>query len=224
MRNTLQESPRGVAVRKAIEESGEIFSTATQMKIESMNGFVAWMPQSKYCLHFFEIEDEDDMNVDKRFNALPRSRAGGPNKDSRPTVALTWVPLSGLVDVARQRHPSLESALVHKFTLDMIRQLVDLGAFRDIMLEKRPSAKETRASLDGAEGGRAVSIEIKGVARPPYAPKHSGCNLTHPFLRPTRTSQPTWSRFQLAWRSSPLQQLQTERCRGKKAQLLPPLW
>ena len=64
MRNHFKETPRDVAVREALEENKHIFGGVTQMRLERMTGYVAWLPRSKYCLHLFEITEEEDDDFD----------------------------------------------------------------------------------------------------------------------------------------------------------------
>jgi hypothetical protein len=87
-------------------------------------------------------------------------------------------PIALLLIAISSRRPA-PAALVHKFPLDMIRQLADIGAFRNIMKEKQPYAKETRASLQGAEDGRAVS---KGGS-PPHPARRPFSTLAAPTAR-----------------------------------------
>jgi hypothetical protein len=122
MRNSIDETPRDVAVREAMEESGNVFGGKTQAQLLGLSGHIAWIPASKYCLHFFQVTDEDDMAVDSRFNQLSRGPAGGPIAKEPAMVALRWVPLAALREAARGRRGA-GADTVHDFTLDMIRTL-----------------------------------------------------------------------------------------------------
>ncbi len=138
MRDTKKESPRDVAVREALTESKRVFSGVTQMKLECMAGTVAWLPRSKYCVHFFQVTEDEDMDADSRFNALPRGRAGGPIPSEPAMVALAWVPLRTVLEEARGQKPA-GGGSVHEFALDMFRTLDGLGAFATMgASEERP--------------------------------------------------------------------------------------
>jgi hypothetical protein len=163
MRNTEQETPRDVAVREAVEESGDMISSATKLNLATLSGYVAWIPASKYCLYFHELTEPADMDVDRRFNELPRRRAGGPIEKEPAMVALAWVPLQGILDAAdaRARVGNEEGhAAVHPFTRDMFRTLQTIGAFRIVMRTQR--AAVAAVAGDGAAaaiGGEAARRE-----------------------------------------------------------------
>jgi hypothetical protein len=165
MRNTEEETPRDVAVREAMEESGDMFSSATKQKLTSMSGYVAWIPASKYCLFFHELTDPEDMDVDRRFNQLPRGRAGGPIEKEPAMVALAWVPLEEMLGARAWQ----AKEHVHNFTLDMFRTLDSIGAFGIAMHTDSPAtaalARSGGAALRQEGGGRArENIETNLIA------------------------------------------------------------
>ena len=98
------------------------------------------------------------MDVDARFNSLPRGPAGGPVPDEPAMVALAWVPLPALLDDAERGRP--RTAMVHDFSRTMIRTLAGLGAFRGPL----PAAAGGSGGLNRMRGGGAEGRDGAEVA------------------------------------------------------------
>jgi hypothetical protein len=124
-RDSRAETPVEVAIRKAMQESGDIFGARLQEQAKNLS-YVAWIPKSKYCLFFHEITDERDFDVDRRFNELPRPQFGGPIPDAPAMVALMWVPLAALLNATHSMTP----APLEHFMRSTFRTLDSIGFFR----------------------------------------------------------------------------------------------
>ena len=98
------------------------------------------------------------MDVDARFNSLPRGPAGGPVPDEPAMVALAWVPLPALLDDAERGRP--RTAMAHDFSRTMIRTLAGLGAFRGPI----PAAAGGFGGLNRMRGGGAEGRDGAEVA------------------------------------------------------------